>query len=369
MLANHPNLLGRGAKIPAGGANPIGGTIAATQVAYGSAANTIKGDAAYTFTEGTGVLKIGVTGSSANSVSITGSSAGALSLTAAGTNQNVTLTPSGTGQGILATAYNGLVANFASGALSVTNTNNTTGLSIGTFASTGANADSMIAFGNGAQFIPSIQASKALSNAAAALSINPNGGNVLINGVVNGPGALQFPNHATNAGGIALGTGLFLWAATSGGSGLGITGKISSYNGISTSGWGVSTVQADGNITAATNARSAAVAAYTVGAADGTFVVSGAINVTTSTAFTFSLDCVYTDDGNVSRTLVLPIAQLAGTFVASGLATNVTGAGPYESASMTIRCKASTSITLRPSAGGTYTTVVYNVAGNIRQIG
>lgn len=147
------------------------------------------------------------------------------------------------------------------------------------------------------------------------------------------------------------------------------TGITSFYAGVATAGWGSPAIYGYSTIAGTTNARSAAVASYTVGAADGTFVVSGNVNVTTSTTHSFSLDCVYTDETNTSRTLVIPMAQLAGTFVASGLITNITGAGPYESASMTIRCKASTSITIRPSAGGTYTAVVYNTAASISQIG
>jgi hypothetical protein len=148
-----------------------------------------------------------------------------------------------------------------------------------------------------------------------------------------------------------------------------LVGGIISYKGVTTAGWGVPAIQANGAIAATTNARSAAVATYTVGAADGTFVVSGNVNVTTSTTHSFSLDCSYTDENNVARVLVMPMAQLAGSFVATGLITNVTGAGPYESASMTIRCKAATSITIRPSAGGTYTTCTYDTYANIQQVG
>jgi hypothetical protein len=146
------------------------------------------------------------------------------------------------------------------------------------------------------------------------------------------------------------------------------TAKTTTYNNIATAGWGVVAIQADGGSAANSNVRSAAAAAYTVGAADGLFVVSGNILINSGTTFSMSLDCVYTDQGNASRTLVLPLAQLAGTFVVTGLATNVTGTGPYESASMTIRCKAGSTITIRPSAGGTYTTVNYDVYANIRQV-
>lgn len=150
--------------------------------------------------------------------------------------------------------------------------------------------------------------------------------------------------------------------------GLTLVGKISAYNNATTAGWGVPAIYGVGQIAGTVNSRSAAVATYTVGAADGTFKVSGNINVTASSAFSFSLDVVYTDETNTSRTLILPIAQLAGTFVASGLATNITGTGPYESATMHIRCKTGTTITIRPSAGGTYTGVTYNVDAAIVQI-
>lgn len=144
-------------------------------------------------------------------------------------------------------------------------------------------------------------------------------------------------------------------------------GLLSVYKSINTAGWGMSTVYAAGTIAATTNARSAAVATYTP-AADGSFKVSGNVLVTTSSTHSFSLDVSYTDESNVARVLVLPVAQLAGSFITSGLITNVTGTGPYDSVVMQIRCKASTSITIRPSSGGTYTGVVYNCNAVIEQV-
>lgn len=173
---------------------------------------------------------------------------------------------------------------------------------------------------------------------------------------ITGAGAATFSGAVTNSSTTTM-TG----AVTQ-------TAKTTTYNNIATAGWGLVAIQGSGGSAANSNVRAAAAATYTVGAADGTFVVSGNILINTGTVFSMSLDCVYTDQGNTSRTLVLPLAQLAGTFVTTGLATNVTGTGPYESASMTIRCKAATSITIRPSAGGTYTTVNYDVYGSIRQI-
>ena len=151
------------------------------------------------------------------------------------------------------------------------------------------------------------------------------------------------------------------------GAALAVTGLVSTYNNIATAGWGVPAVYASGRVVGTANARAAAAATYTVGAADGTFEVSGNVLVTASTTHSFSLDVSYTDEGNVARTLILPVAQLAGAFVTGGLITNVTGTGPYEGAVVTIRCKAATSITIRVSAG-TFTTVTYNSEGSIKQV-
>lgn len=95
----------------------------------------------------------------------------------------------------------------------------------------------------------------------------------------------------------------------------------------------------------------------TVPAADTTYQLLTNVLVTTSTAFSFGVTVDYTDEGNTSRTLTIPVAQLAGTLITA--ITNVTGAGPYEGVSLTIRCKASTSIVFKTA--GTFTTCQYNV--------
>ena len=144
---------------------------------------------------------------------------------------------------------------------------------------------------------------------------------------------------------------------------------ISKYKSVATAGWGIPVTYGYGTVDATVDARSAAVATYTVGAADGVFEVSGNVLVTASVTHSFSLDVSYTDEGNTARVLVLPVTGLTGAFVTSGLITAGLGAGPYEAAVMTIRCKAATAITIRPSSGGTYTSVTYNVAATIKQIG
>lgn len=147
------------------------------------------------------------------------------------------------------------------------------------------------------------------------------------------------------------------------------TGKITNYNAVVTAGQGTPSVYGFNSVVAATNTGTASIATYTNGAADGSFEVACNVLVTVSTAHSFSCDVTYTDEGNTARTLVLPVAQLAGAFVANGLITNATGVGPYESPVMHIRVKASTAITVRTSAGGTFTTVTYNARGLIVQVG
>jgi hypothetical protein len=143
------------------------------------------------------------------------------------------------------------------------------------------------------------------------------------------------------------------------------TGKTTTYNNIVTTGWGEPAIYGSGRSTAQT-AAVASVAAYTVGADDGTFVISMNVNVTTSTAHSFTAECAYTDETNAARVLTITFSQLSGVLVTA--ITNVTGAGPYEGVPMHIRCKSATSITLRTQAAGTYTTVTYNVEGSIVQV-
>ncbi len=141
------------------------------------------------------------------------------------------------------------------------------------------------------------------------------------------------------------------------------TGKTITYNNITTAGWGVPAIQAEARLTAQT-AAVASVAAYTLGAADGSVLVSANVNVTTSTLHSFSVQVAYTDETNTAQTLTMPMSQLAGTLVT--LITNTTGAGPYEGVPLHLRCKASTAVTVKTT--GTFTTVTYNVEGAIQQI-
>lgn len=120
-------------------------------------------------------------------------------------------------------------------------------------------------------------------------------------------------------------------------------------------------------ITSRSTAQTAAVASVAtqaVGATDSSFIVSANVLVTTSTVHSFTVTCAYTDEGNTVRTVTLSFSNLAGTFVTA--IANAAGAVPYEGVPLHIRCKASTTITIATT--GTFTTVTYNVEGNITKI-
>lgn len=211
-----------------------------------------------------------------------------------------------------------------------------------------------------------------LHDSAAGIGAIKNGANPTtwrVYGTTTGPKYIALSHDGTN--GVldtAASAGLISIAPTNATS-ITFGKKISSYNGITTAGQGIPIIVAQARTVAATNTGTASVATFTVGAADGTFEVGCNVLITTSTTHSFSCDTTYTDESNVARTMVMPVEQLAGTFATSGLMTNATGAGPYESAVMTIRAKAATAITIRTSAGGTFTAVVYNIDGTIKQVG
>lgn len=113
-------------------------------------------------------------------------------------------------------------------------------------------------------------------------------------------------------------------------------------------------------------AANASVATYTLGAADQSFEVSANVLVTTSSAEAFTVTVDYTDEGNTARTITLNF-QLVGGTIGTNIA-SANGAVPYEGIPLHIRCKASTTITIKTAAGGTYTGCTYNVEGIIKRV-
>lgn len=140
-----------------------------------------------------------------------------------------------------------------------------------------------------------------------------------------------------------------------------IGSRLISYNGVASAGWGlwqpVAYQRRIGEIAALPS-----LATYTLGGADGSFIINANVNVTTSTTHNFTTRCNYVDETNTNRSVILGFAQLTGATWITAI-TDVTGAGPYHSASYPIRCKAGTAITLFTT--GTFTTLVYNAEGSI----
>lgn len=141
-------------------------------------------------------------------------------------------------------------------------------------------------------------------------------------------------------------------------------GLATTYNSIATTGQGVPAIY--GYARVAAQAAAATFSTYTVGASDGTFLVSANVLITASTLHNFTVTCSYIDEGNTPRVVTLQFSNLAGTFVTA--IANAAGTVPYEGVPLHIRCKASTAITIASAAGGTYTTVTYNGESSITQI-
>lgn len=120
-------------------------------------------------------------------------------------------------------------------------------------------------------------------------------------------------------------------------------------------------VVAPGRVTGSTGAVN--LSTFTVGPNDGSFEVSANMNVTAAASISTSLSCAYTDETGTLQTMIFPIQQGAGTFVAAGA---ITGTGPWETPVMHLRCKASTTISISVSSG-TFSSVTYNAEGIIKE--
>lgn len=116
-----------------------------------------------------------------------------------------------------------------------------------------------------------------------------------------------------------------------------------------------------------TNAAVASVCAWPVVGSDASFEVFMNVLVTTSTTHTFTCQCTYTDEGNTARTVTMGF-RLVGDTTAFTSSIAASATVPYNGVSQFIRAKAGTTITLLTQAAGTYTNVVYNVEGFIRQL-
>lgn len=145
---------------------------------------------------------------------------------------------------------------------------------------------------------------------------------------------------------------------------IGDGGLVTKYNAAVTTGYGIPSIYGSDRKTGLTAAQ--ALATYTVGSSDGSFIVSANVLVTTATVHSFTVTVSYTDEGNTARVLTLNFSTIAGVLTPTIAAAG--GAVPYEGVPLHIRAKASTTIIIATAAGGTYTTVVYNFEENITQI-
>lgn len=206
------------------------------------------------------------------------------------------------------------------------------------------------------------------------------GATVLVTGV--SAGAVTSVVLTARGSGYTTGTG----KATTGGTGAGCTvnitalqatyflqdtggaqsslvGKFTTYNNVTTAGFGLATIVAVGRSTAQT-AAVASVATLTPAAA-GTFRVSANVLPTTATSHNFTVTVAYTDDGGSARTLTLNFFTVAGTTTVTNAIANAAGAVPYHGIPVHIRSGAS-AITVATT--GTFTTVTYNVEAVIEQL-
>lgn len=140
-------------------------------------------------------------------------------------------------------------------------------------------------------------------------------------------------------------------------------GLLTTYNNIAVGGNGVGSL-VKYTRPAQQSASTVTLATYTTPAADGSYRVWVNVNVTTAGSLNMTVTCAYTDESNVARTLTIPFLLLAGTLVQS--ITSAQGTIAYESIPITIRTKASTSITL--ATAGTVTGGVYTGEGFIEQV-
>lgn len=167
-----------------------------------------------------------------------------------------------------------------------------------------------------------------------------------VGSITSGFGAIDIGSDSVTAGAVIL------------------SDKITTYNNITTAGNGVPSIYASGRSISQT-AAVASVATYTVGAADASFEVMANVKVTTATTHNFTVAVDYTDESNAARTLTLSFTLVAGGALVTAVA-NGNGAVPYMGVPQLIRCKASTTITIKTT--GTFTTVTYNVEGHIIKI-
>lgn len=133
-------------------------------------------------------------------------------------------------------------------------------------------------------------------------------------------------------------------------------GSVTRYRDVATTGWGVGAIYASDRLDAQTTGGT--VTTYTVGAADGSFLISVNINVT-AVAVGLSATVSYTDETGTPITATLPFTDSTGSS-----STVLTATGPYHGPSLRIRAQAATAITVATLI----TSGTFNVEADITQV-
>lgn len=206
--------------------------------------------------------------------------------------------------------------------------------------------------------LPNANATILTNNAAVTIAQGGTGTGSTLTGLLLGGSSAFSAITSTTTGQIPRCTGAntFAFGALDLANSNAITGSLPYGNG----GRDVVTGRSTGQTAAV-----ASVATLTVGGSDASYTISGNVYVTTSSAENFTVSVDYTDENSNARNAVIPVLRAS----TGGVTTNIQsafGAVPYPLLDIQIRCKASTSITIKTS--GTFTGCTYNVEGSITRI-
>lgn len=199
-----------------------------------------------------------------------------------------------------------------------------------------------------------------LTSNAAVTVVQGGTGTTSLTGLLqgNGTGAFSAITNSTTVGQTlrVTASNTYAWGALDLADADAVTGALPYGNG----GRDVVT----GRVTAQT-ATVATIATVTVGGSDASYMVSGNIVVTTSSAESLSLQVSYTDENSNSRTCIIPIIRASnGAMLTATI--SATGAVPYPGIDVHIRCKAGTAITI--GTVGTVGGCTYNADAKIERI-
>lgn len=142
---------------------------------------------------------------------------------------------------------------------------------------------------------------------------------------------------------------------------LAANGLATRWAGLTVVGMGLPAIVSATRITA--QSSNATVTTHTP-ATDGLYEIAAFMFVSAVTALATTLTCTYTDEAGNARSMIFPVQQLSGSFIAAGA---ITGTGVWETPTMTIRAQAGAAISIITSAG-TFTGVTYTAQGSIKRL-